>query len=376
MKKTIEFVNNVGKSPDPISKSREITFRDIVIKEKYKNRKAKFGTGITWLRFLPAIKPSQYDWMMPVEIYKDIKGVTFASPKSLDSNTPCCFDTARMWLQRNNKAVLKSKDRNPNGLHLYPMRHGISWVIEESAPEGERLKLFLGSLYDGSRGGTTGLAYNIRHEADTRDNEPGSPTLGELVHGDITDPKAGRLIKVERNVADKSEYASYKIGVGKNPAPVEALIDSLTDEERELVVPLEKVIYVPTEEEQHDLLRRYIGDELYFQIFPDYASSSSKSRHEEVDEVDEVNDEDEEEPAPVAVKPATKKATVATTVVEESDDSDDEDTSSAPYTTREVTALMGKGKKGVEQLLANRHRLSKQLLDIVLDTANEYGIEA
>lgn len=380
--KKIEFVNNTGLvQPEPVSKTRELAFRDLVFNEEYKGRKCRFGQGLTWLRFLPAVKPSVYDWMMPVEIHRDINGVTFASPRSLDSNVQTPFDIARMWLYKHNKGALSSRDKNPNGLRLYSQRYGIAWAIEEAAPEGQRLKLFYASLYDGIRGGTTGLGYNVRREADARDNEPGSPSVGQLIHGDVTDPTSGRLVKVERASTEKNEYASYKAGIGKNPAPVEHFLNLLTDEEMELITPLENTIYIPKEQEMLDILKRYIGDEFYDQIFtekspeeelvgpnrnrPSAVAPAKQAKRVEED-VDTEEDEEEEEVV-VAKKPVSKASTK--TAVHETEPSTE-----TPYTTREVTSLLGEEKEGVATLLKNKHRLSKAHLEIVLDSAKEYGL--
>jgi hypothetical protein len=378
MRKEIQFINNTGRSSGPVAKTRELTFRDIVFQEEYKTKKCRFGQGLTWLRFLPAVSPSVYEWMMPVDIHRDINGVTFVSPKTLDSNVQTPFDIARSWFQKNNKGALSSRDKNPNGLRLYPQKYGVAWAIEEAAPEGQRLKLFYASLYDGVRGGTTGLGFNVKREADSRDNEPGSPTMGQLIHGDITDPKAGRLVKVERAPSEKNEFASYTAGVGKNPAPVDHFLSLLTDEEMDMIIPLEKTLYIPSNEEMCDILKRYIGEDFYTQIFgeivPDEVgpvgpSKASQAKSKEEPKVTpkkvsptkadvEETEEEEEEVEEVVVK--TKKQTTSK--------------SEALYTTREVTALLAKEKEGVAELLRNTDRLSKAHLEIVLDSAKEYGL--
>lgn len=404
MSKTIEFVNNAGKAPDPINKTRELSFRDLTFKDEYKTRVTKFTQGLTWLRFLPAIKGSVYDWMMPLEIHQDVGGVTFVSPKTFDSNALSAFDIARIWFQRNNRAVLASKDTNPNGFRLYPKRAGISWVVEEAAPEGERLKLFYRSLYDGTRGGSTGLAYNVRREADARDNEPGSPTAGELIHGDITDPNAGRQVKIERSLGEKSEYANYKVGIGKNTAKIEHFLAQLTDDESNLIIPLERTLHIPSDEEVKDILRRYIGDGFYREIFTESGPKSSgwnptpkkaevtSEKYEDEDvavnrsaiAVSEDDEDVEIEVSPTRVKSKKTvggKTTGSSGVSSHSNGDSDEDLDHGNaqvthYTTKEVTNLLAKEKAGVQELLKNRTRLSKTLLDIVLDSAKEYGLDA
>lgn len=375
MRKEIEFINNSGVAPDPIQKTKEVAFREIVFKEAYRARKARFTQNLTWLRFLPAIKPSVYDWMMPIDVHRDINGVTFTSPKTLDSNNQSCFDIARIWFQKNNSMLLSSKDKNPNGYKLYPMRLGVSWVIEEQAPEGEKLKLLLASLYNGERGGTTGLAYNIRKEADARDNEPNSKSAGQLIHGDITNPTTGRLVKVERLAG--GEYASYKAGIGKNPAPIDHFLAQLTDEEMNLLCPLENTLYIPAEQEQHDLLRRYIGEKHYQDIFGNQSFSTNWERAEKSEEM------------PAAAKPKAKsekapKAEDLPPIVSEDSQETPEDPEETPpvneevpqkpYSTREVTNLLAQERDGVQVLLQNKHRLSKTHLEIVLAAAEELNL--
>lgn len=370
MRKEIEFINNSGVAPDPIQKTKEVAFREIVFKEAYRSRKARFTQNLTWLRFLPAIKPSVYDWMMPIEVHRDINGVTFTSPKTLDSNNQSCFDIARIWFQKNNSMLLSSKDKNPNGYKLYPMRFGVSWVVEEQAPEGEKLKLLLASLYNGERGGTTGLAYNIRKEADARDNEPNSKSAGQLIHGDITNPTTGRLVKVERLAG--GEYASYKAGIGKNAAPIDHFLAQLTDEEMNLLCPLESTLYIPSEQEQHELLRRYIGEKHYQDIFGNHSFATSWNPTEKSVEA----------PASSKQKPKQEKSVPAedlaaaetpTPEVEEQEDSQEE-ISQKPYSTREVTNLLAQERDGVQVLLKNKHRLSKTHLEIVLAAAEELNL--
>jgi len=390
MRNEIEFINNAGSAPDPIQKTKELAFKEIVFKEPYRNRKARFNQNLTWLRFLPAVRPSVYDWMMPIEVHRDINGVTFTSPKTLDSNHQSCFDIARIWFQKNNSLLLSSKEKNPNGYKLYPMRLGISWAIEEQAPEGEKLKILLASLYNGERGGTTGLAYNIRKEADARDNEPNSKSAGQLIHGDITNPTAGRLVKIERLHAG-GEYASYKAGIGKNPSPIDHFLAQLTDEEMNIITPLEKTLYIPSEQEQHDLLRRYIGEKHYQDIFgthsvsPNWEKQSKSDSYEDHRETaespkkpnkpapveDEVSDEDLE-PVNIKVKTEDPKEPVAKPKSSVNQEVEvEKDTTQKPYTTREVTSLLSQDKEGVQTLLENKHRLSKTHLEIVIAAAEE-----
>lgn len=391
MKREIVFVNNEG-TPDPIGRSKEAGFRDIICKEEYRDVNIKFRTGLTWLRFLPRVKGSLYDWMMPLDVHQDVGGTSFASPKTFDQNAPSVFEAARLWFRRNHPETLSNKDTNPNGFKLWAKRVGVSWVIEEQAPEGERLRLLIRSLYDGGRGGSTGLSYNIRREADSRDNEPGSPTAGALIHGDITAPEEGRLVKVERLVAEKNEFANYKIGIGKNPAPIGHFMAQLTEKENNLIVPLENTIYLPDEEEQKEILRRYIGDRYFGEMFGAPKTEGWTPQSDDAPEAKAAEKAPEPtpvvEPTPVAkteAEPASQpapKADTAEPVTPAAAEEPKQPTTPPateevkPYTTKDVTTLLAREKEGVIELLANRTRLTKPLLDIVLDSAKEYGIEA
>lgn len=362
--KKIEFVNNTGKSP--LQRTQEVGYRDITFLPHLRNRVAKFNEGSTWVRFLPSIRGSAYDWMLPVEVHQDVGGITFTSPTTFNPNANNPFELARRWFQRNEKGALRSKS-NPNGLRLYPKRMGVSWIIIEHAPEGERLKIFNKSLYDGAWGGNTGLAYNIRKEAEARDEEPGSKTLGELIHGDITAIESGRLVKIERKQG-KNEYTDYSISIGKNPAPIEYFMSLLTDEETELIEPIEKTLYIPSEEEEMEILRRYIGDIYMKKIFGSTLTfvSNNRTLGFSVKEDEELLPVAKEEPLPKQPVASSPKPTAP---------AKESPSENKLFSTKEVTSILAKGKEGIEYLLNNKHRLRPDHLEIVLDTAQEMGVE-
>jgi hypothetical protein len=199
---------------------------------------------------------------------------------------------------------------------------------------------------------------------------------------------------VERAPTEKNEYASYKAGIGKNPAPVEHFLNLLTDEEMEMITPLENTIYIPSEQEMLDILKRYIGDEFYEQIFterspeeelvgpsrnraakPSSSSTTTPTRAQRIKEEDQDQDQDQDEDKEEVAPKKVTKSSAKSNSRSDSDSSDSSDSSEdTPYTTREVTALLGEEKEGVAKLLRNKHRLSKAHLEIVLDSAKEYGL--
>ena len=277
MSRDISFVNN-SKTAKPVleqtssgdeSKSK---YEDYTYRDGYKELQLKFNQKITWLRFLPPIKGTEYGWLMPFNVFKAVEGQshpTFVDPESFGK--PSVWAQARAWFAKNAKDQLMKKDINPNGFKLRSTPRGLAWAIVSDAQSGESLRLLNTSLYDGKYGGSTGLGFDIIKNAEVRDNEPGSPTMGELVHGDITAPEKGKLVCIEKSVPEVGEtkYASYSARIGKTDAPLQTYLDKLTDGEYDKLAPLEQVLRIPSEEEQKQYLLAYIGETWYRKIFPD-----------------------------------------------------------------------------------------------------------
>jgi hypothetical protein len=243
-------------------------FRNLIFKGEAWKLGMKFTKPVTWLRFLPPIAGSKYNWLLRLEVFKDKGGVSFVSPRTFDPKAKDPFYLASKWLKEHKPELLSNRDTNPGGFKLWASPVGVAWCIEREAEEGSRLRIFNSSLYDGVRGGTPGLGANIQRLADTVDTEPGSETLGQKIYGDITAPDSGRLVKVDKSKTEKAEYASYTPSIGKNPAPLSDCLGVLTDDEHNSLEPIENLIYVPTEIEIHEILKGYIGEALYKEIFP------------------------------------------------------------------------------------------------------------
>jgi hypothetical protein len=272
--KTIEF-QKTNNAPNPLQQNTQISekprYEDYTYREGYAELQLKFQQKITWLRFLPAIKGTQYEWILPFNVYKAPEGQThptFVDPKSFEK--PCVWDYAQNWFRKNAPEQLQKRDVNPHGFKLRSTPRGLAWVLVSGNESGNILKLLNVSTYDGSYGGTTGLGHSIKQEAFLRDNEPGSPTAGELIHGDITEPEKGKLVCIEKSIPETGDtkYASYTARIGKSDAPLSDLYEKLTDEEVDKLTILENVIRIPSEDEQKHYLRQYIGDSWYNKIFP------------------------------------------------------------------------------------------------------------
>jgi hypothetical protein len=275
MSRNLQFVNNSNKVvPAKIDTGGgdKPKYEDNSYNDGYKELQLKFTQKVTWLRFLPPVSGSQGSWIYDFNLFKAPEGQvhpTFVDPESFGQ--PSVWVYARNWFMKNAKEQLMKRDVNPHGFKLRSSPRGIAWVLVTGAESGSTLRLLNTSMYDGKYGGTSGLGYEIFNNANVRDNEPGSATIGQLIHGDITDPNKGKLVCVEKSLPESGDtkYASYTTRIGKADAPIKPLLEALTDEEYDKIVPLEKVLRIPTEEEQKQYLLAYIGESWYSKIFPE-----------------------------------------------------------------------------------------------------------
>lgn len=284
MKKEIEFETSNDGKIDPTAEIPRSggggSYRSIVFKDPLGELKLKLSQGKvisedekkkevqTWLRFVPSVKGSQYSWLMKLMVHKDKGGVTFVAPATFDPSAKDAFSKAYFWLKKNKPELVYNRE-NPNGFKLYASPVGVAWAIVAEAPEGQRLRLFEASMNDGEKG-STGLAYEIWRAANERDTEPSEsdePTTSGLVNGDIVAPGEGRQVCVTSIIPNNREvFPQNNAKIGSKPAPIQKFMDLLTDSERELIVPIEKAVYVPTESEIIEILAGYIGSELTKEI--------------------------------------------------------------------------------------------------------------
>tara|TARA_R110000765_G_scaffold47794_4_gene98007 strand:+ start:294 stop:1154 length:861 start_codon:yes stop_codon:yes gene_type:complete len=257
MKKKIQWDTKSKKidtlTPSKNYEKKESTFRDEVHAEGYGNIRQKFDTGVTWMRFLPAIVGSQNTWMMKIELYEIGKAVWKKPAFGKDLVYAC-----KKWFRDNDPGKLWDKETQ-TGYRLWEKPTGLAWAIDATQTEGSRLKLLRASLYSGS--GSQGLGSKIHTLSEQRDDEPGSPTLGQLTYGDITDPAAGRLVKVDKSAPKKGEYPTYSVSIGSQSSELTAALESLTDEEHNKLCPLEDTTKELTIDEQATYLRKYLGED-------------------------------------------------------------------------------------------------------------------
>lgn len=283
MKKEILWETSPNKIDPTAKPQREPSgFQSAVVKPKFGARKQRLNVGVNWLRILPAIKGSAEDWLMPVDCYKLDDIAEWAKPANFENDLVA---KVQNWLRKNAPEKLWDKEKK-TGYRLWPKKQGLAWGVDQHAEENKRLCLFRSSLYDGQYGGTPGLAFVIKTTAETVDNEPGSKTIGEKIYGDITAPDAGRLVKIEKiQPPGKDAYASYRVGIGSQPAPIATAMELLTEEEHDLLCKLEETVYEPTIEEQAVFLRAYLGDDFPEEILGKPKAAASPAKEEEEDEI-------------------------------------------------------------------------------------------
>jgi len=228
-------------------------FQDLIFKDKsYAAARLKFLEEKTWIRILPPVTGGKNEGVLKcVEVY-EMGNRKWVRTPGRDPVTD-----VRVWFYKNRKEEVYSK-ANPGGIKLWGKPTGVAFALLPNNPPAERLKVILASLYAGDRGGTPGLGHQIVTLANEVDAEPGSETLGQRTHGDITDPTAGRLVLVTKTTG--GEYASYKASIGKTPAPVAPLLADMSDEDLQKIKPLEDLIFQPSYEEQVQYLRDYLGE--------------------------------------------------------------------------------------------------------------------
>ena len=252
MKKQIEWATANNDGITVIKQEKQNKFQNLILNPEYRSLKKKFADGITWLRFLPAIAGSKMPWMVEADVY-NICGTQFVKPKNDGDNM-----VMEAWRQLKQEHPEKLYNKQTKlGFKLWPKKTGIAWAIDEDAEEGKRLCLVVASAYDAAFGGVPGLANKILVSANETDSEPGSKTNGEKIHGEITDPQNGKLVKIEQK--NGGEYAAYSVAIGKKSHCISNSMDKLTDDESSMIVPLENVIYEPTRDEQITALKQYLG---------------------------------------------------------------------------------------------------------------------
>lgn len=254
-KKPIEFAEaSASRTPNnntPWKRDKQHTYEDLVFREEFASKRLRFPEGQTWMRILPPLRGSVHGWMLGIHAL-EFEGGRFAHPRTLTPNAKCAFDRAYTWALAHCPQSLYSK-ANKSGVRLLPNPLAAFWVALEE--EGRTVaRLFLGSAYDGSRGGMPGLGWQIWNLSQQRDEE------GNFV-ADLTHPETGVLVGVEKTKAAGAKYPGYHLTLGRQAAPADSFIAKMDAEEAASIVPLENTIRILSPEEEWHCLSKIVPEE-------------------------------------------------------------------------------------------------------------------
>jgi len=259
MNTNIEFASpdeNNNNETTPWVTPKKSTYQDLVLKPEYEARRLRFPLGTTWLRIVPALQSSMHGWMFPIHVL-NFEGGRFAHPKTLRKNAKSVFDHAYEWAKEHHPDSLYRKE-NKTGARFLTDPMCVFWTIVEEG--GKHVaRLLLASGYDGSRGGVPGLGYQIWRMTRERDES------GALVTDAIA-PDAGMLVSIEKTQPKGAKYPSYALRLGRQPAPMNALLSKMEAGEVGALCPLENVVRELTHEEEWRCLERVIAPDTVTEI--------------------------------------------------------------------------------------------------------------
>lgn len=252
MSNPIEFAspedNENNNSPWSQPRS-ENTFKDLVLKPEYLERRLRFPAGQTWFRILPAFASSKHGWMLPLHVLQFERG-RFCHPRTHTRHARSAYDHAYAWAKENAPDALFSK-ANKKGVRLLTDPMCLFWVLVEQ--EGNYVaRLIQASGYDGSRGGAAGLGHKIWQLTRQRDE------TGALV-ADAVNAKTGVLVCVDKQQAKGTKYPSYHLTLGRQPRPVAELLKLMDPEEQQALCPLENVVRKLSDAEEWECLAKLVA---------------------------------------------------------------------------------------------------------------------
>ena len=240
----------------PWASSGKGTYQDKILKPEFATHRYKFPVGTTWFRVVPALKNSNKGWMLGIHSI-DYSGGRHCHPKSIVPGVKSMADHSYAWCKEHRENALYSKS-NRNGYRLLADPVCLFWMLTEI--DGKIVaRLLLESGYDGSRGGTPGLGHQIWKLSQEKDEE------GNRI-GNPADPETGAQICVEKKQIPGARYSSYTAKMGRVPAPISEMLGKMDAEEAAALTPLEKVIHIPSEEEEWQLLENVIDPETIREI--------------------------------------------------------------------------------------------------------------
>ena len=227
-------------------------FQDRILRPEFNHLRLRFSQGSTWVRILPALRDSAFDWHLPIQVL-DFPGGRFVHPATFDWNKLSVYDVALKWFRRNDPQSLYSRV-NRLGYRLQPEKLCVFWAVEYSDQGTHSLRLLLESFSDGAKG-PIGLAREIHRKVFEKDEN------GQRMGNALT-PDSGAMICVDRQIRRHPHSPLDWVRLGRIPTSVDEMLKQVRQEESDLLRPLEEVLQHVTIDQQWDYLGRLISPEL------------------------------------------------------------------------------------------------------------------
>lgn len=210
------------------------------------------------MRILPAhVNSTNPSWLLPVHALNFVEG-KFAHPKTITPNARSVYDHAYSWLIKHKPQMLFSK-QHPSGVRLLTDPVALFWVAVDQG-KGPVLRLLQASGYDGSRGGSQGLGFQIWQMACAQPTAPGE------FAPDAAHPEEGVQICVEKIHSEGAKYPSYRLLRGQLTAPIDEVLKLLPTAELAALCPIEKTVRELTATEEWKRLATILPAEIVEQI--------------------------------------------------------------------------------------------------------------
>ena len=275
----VEFVKNENpksENTQPASQSGS-GFNRLWLTEEYQKLQLKLREGDNLVRFFPPIAgTSNPTFILPLLVGKidQTEFVTAIGDEAVNISNRVARDNSPLsqaywWFYKNQKDRLFDARNNPNGFRLRPKQVGLSWVIAFNEDRHPMVRLLSGSLYSGDKG-TKGVLGDVILKSKEEDVDPIS---GEKTpkFGDISDPEKGNFVNITKvknaEERDPIKAVSYKVTISTKTSPtLHELLEKVSGEDLDKVIPLDQVVGTAEDELQKQLLEEYLGG-YYKEIF-------------------------------------------------------------------------------------------------------------
>lgn len=226
-------------------------WQDFVVKPEYKKLVKYWPEGRIDLRFLPPLPGGESSWITVREVLSPF-GAGFRVIVREDG----MIAKANWYLKKNRKDLLASKD-NQNGFKLWGTPEAFAWGLWFDGDK-PRLGIFSSSFSSAS---SSPMKQIVDQTVLLEPNPGGTP---QPKYPSLVEASAGRYVSVTR--APKGTKAPALVSIGSQDAPLQPLLDKLSDEEFSLLKNLDQVFHETNEAEEIAILSRYIGNELTEEI--------------------------------------------------------------------------------------------------------------